>query len=99
MAKTAVVRARMEPELKSHAESILESIGIKPSDAINLFYHQVKKTGGLPFSINNENAALERDEDQRRLDECREGSYIEHDAVDSWLRSIGTDDELPCPTK
>jgi len=99
MAKTAVVRARMEPELKMHAEEIFESVGIKPSEAINMFYHQVEKTGGLPFSINDERAAGELKEDMQRLEDCRAGQYIEHEAVDAWLRSIGTDDELPCPAK
>jgi len=99
MAKTAVVRARMEPELKQHAETILEGIGIKPSEAINMFYQQVEIAGGLPFSPSADRAASELIEDMRRLQECREGQYIEHSPVDAWLRSIGTDDELPCPAK
>jgi len=99
MAKTAVVRARMEPELKLHAEAILESVGIKPSEAINMFYHQVEIAGGLPFTMNDGHASRELGEDMRRLAECQDGRYIEHDAVDAWLRSIGTDDELPCPVK
>jgi len=99
MAKTAVVRARMEPELKMHAEKILESVGIKPSEAINMFYHQVEKAGGLPFSISDERAARELKEDMQRLEDCRAGQYIEHDTVNDWLLSIGTDDELPCPAK
>jgi len=99
MAKTAVVRARMEPELKSHAEAILKSAGIKPSEAINMFYHQVEKAGGLPFAVNDNHAVRELDEDMRRLEECRAGQFIEHESVDVWLRSIGTDDELPCPVK
>jgi len=99
MAKTAVVRARMEPELKIHAETILERVGIKPSEAINMFYHQIEKAGGLPFSVSDERAARELKEDMRRLEDCRAGQYIEHETVDAWLHSIGTDDELPCPAK
>lgn len=99
MAKTAVVRARMDPELKQHAEAILENIGIKPSEAINMFYHQVEKAGGLPFPSTDNRAARELDEDMQRLAECRAGQFVEHNSVDAWLRSIGTDDELPCPAK
>jgi len=100
MARTAVVRARMDPELKVHAEKILESVGIKPSEAINMFYHQVEKTGGLPFSVTDDDrASRELKEDMQRLEACRAGQYVEHDTVDAWLLSIGTDDELPCPAK
>ena len=72
-----------------------------------MFYHQVKKSGGLPFSSSETvtNAATddrttrELNEDMQRLAECRAGQFIEHDPVDAWLRSIGTVDELPCPAK
>jgi addiction module RelB/DinJ family antitoxin len=99
MAKTAVVRARTEPELKEHAEKILEGLGIKPSEAINMFYHQIERTGGLPFEINSNQVTQELNEDMRRLRECRDGYFIEHDTVDTWLQTIGTDDEMPCPIK
>jgi len=99
MAKTATVRARMEPELKQHVEAILERDGIRPSEAINMFYRQVEQADGLPFAANDSRAAGELAEDMRRLAECREGQFIKHEPIDAWLRSIGTDDELPCPAK
>jgi len=89
----------MEPELKQHAEAILERGGLKPSEAINLFYQQVEQAGGLPFAAGESRAIRELDEDMVRLKACRAGEYIEHDAVDAWLRSIGTDDELQCPAE
>ncbi len=99
MAKTAMVRARIEPELKQHAEAILENLGVNPSEAINLLYHQIEQTGTLPFAINNNKAIAELDEDMQHLEACRAGNGIEHTSVDAWLKSIGTDDELPCPVK
>lgn len=51
MAKTAIFRARIEPELKAHAEEILHSLGLSATDAITLFYHQVILHQGLPFDV------------------------------------------------
>ncbi len=51
MAKTAVVRARIEPELKQEAEAILRELGLTPTEAITLFYKQVALRRGLPFSV------------------------------------------------
>jgi len=99
MAKTAVVRARMEPELKEEAERVLERLGIKPSEAINMFYVQLQKTGALPFQQARQRAVDEYQDDMRRLEESRSGNVIAHDSVEAWLRSIGTNDELPCPVK
>lgn len=51
MAKTAVVRARIEPELKSDAEYILRELGLSPTEAVTLFYRQIKLMRGLPFAV------------------------------------------------
>jgi DNA-damage-inducible protein J len=51
MAKTAVVKARIEPELKEEVESILYELGLSPTEAVTLFYRQIKLRNGLPFAV------------------------------------------------
>ena len=51
MAKTAMIRARTEPKLKVEVENILEKLGMTSTEAINLFYAQVKLRKGLPFDV------------------------------------------------
>lgn len=51
MAKTANLYARIEPEVKEQAESILEALGIPVSNAINMFYKQIILQQGLPFDV------------------------------------------------
>ncbi|MCG6154011.1 type II toxin-antitoxin system RelB/DinJ family antitoxin [Leptospira bandrabouensis] len=51
MAKTAMIRARVEDNLKKDVENILERLGLSTSEAINIFYHQIKLTRGIPFAI------------------------------------------------
>ncbi len=51
MSKSAMVRARVEPDLKANAEDIFEKIGISPTQAITMFYKQVEINSGLPFSL------------------------------------------------
>ncbi len=51
MNKTAVVRARIQPELKEDVEAILAPLGLTVSDAISLFLHQIKLRQGLPFVL------------------------------------------------
>lgn len=50
-AKTANLYARIEPEIKEQAESILSSLGIPVSNAINMFYKQIILQRGLPFAV------------------------------------------------
>ena len=51
MAKTANLYARIEPEVKDQAESILEALGIPVSNAINMFYKQIILQRGIPFEM------------------------------------------------
>ena len=44
------IQQRISPVLKRQAEAILEAQGIKPSLAIVMFYTEVKRSGGLPFT-------------------------------------------------
>ncbi|MCM1058484.1 MAG: type II toxin-antitoxin system RelB/DinJ family antitoxin [Firmicutes bacterium] len=51
MAKTANLYARIEPDVKEQAESILSALGIPASNAINMFYKQIILQRGLPFEV------------------------------------------------
>ncbi|MBI1812586.1 type II toxin-antitoxin system RelB/DinJ family antitoxin [Candidatus Peregrinibacteria bacterium] len=44
------IQQRIDPVLQRQAEQILALQGIKPSQAIILFYMEVKRSGGLPFA-------------------------------------------------
>lgn len=43
------IQHRIETNLKNQAEAILEEQGIKPSQAITIFYTEIKRIGGFPF--------------------------------------------------
>ena len=49
--KSAMIRARVDPTLKIEVKGILSQLGLSTSEPINLFYHQVKLTKGLPFAV------------------------------------------------
>ena len=51
MAKSANLYARIEPELKEQAESILAALGIPASNAITMFYKQIILQRGMPFEV------------------------------------------------
>ena len=49
--KSANLYARIEPDVKENAESILSALGISASSAINMFYKQIILQRGLPFEV------------------------------------------------
>jgi DNA-damage-inducible protein J len=60
MAKIATVRARIEPWLKEDVEKLFKKMGISTTEAINLFYRQVKLRNGLPFNVVIPNKTTEK---------------------------------------
>ena len=51
MSKTAMIRARSNPGLKREVERIFRQLGISATEAINIFYRQVKFYKGFPFEV------------------------------------------------
>jgi DNA-damage-inducible protein J len=51
MAKSATVRARIDPYLKAEVENLFKNLGLTTTEAINMFYRQVKLRNGLPFNV------------------------------------------------
>ena len=60
MSKTAMVRARVEPDLKGRAESVFHRLGLNATQAITMFYKQVELRNGLPFDVVVPTAATRR---------------------------------------
>ena len=55
--KTGSFQMRINPEVKSQAESIFAAYGLTLTDAVNIFIQQSINTKGLPFLLSPENGA------------------------------------------
>ena len=49
--KTATLNLRVNPQLKSRAESVLSQLGIPMSTAIDMYLNQIVLIGGIPFAV------------------------------------------------
>ena len=76
MSKSAMLRARLEPELKNHAEAIFHRLGLNATQAITMFYRQVEMRKGLPFNVAVPSATtlrtLEATDEGRDLVVCKD---------------------------
>ena len=53
---SAVVRSRIEPQLKKRAEKVMRAMGLGMSDGIRLFLTHTVQHKALPFAIKTPNA-------------------------------------------
>lgn len=60
MQKNATARTRIEPHLKREVEAIFHVLGLTTSQAITLFFKQVKLNKGLPFAIKIPNKTTQK---------------------------------------
>lgn len=51
MPKTTMIHARLPIDLKEEVAQILKDIGLSATEAITLFYTQVRMHKGLPFLV------------------------------------------------
>ncbi len=72
--KNAIINARIESDLKVDVEAILKNLGMTATQAINIFYQQVKLNNGLPFEVKIPNK-----ETQKAIEDARAG--INGDAI------------------
>lgn len=79
MSRTTTVRARIEPRLKSDVEKLLHRLGMSTTEAITVFYNQIRLRHGLPFPVEVPNAttrktfeATDRGEDLHSYDSLDE---------------------------
>ena len=83
-----MIHARMEPELKQDVESIFRALGMTTTEAVTLFYKQVKMRQGLPFPVevpDEELDAWQREEIKKGLEEMKAGNLVDHaDVVKRW---------------
>lgn len=67
--EAAHVHVRIDADTKAKAESILQELGLTPSQAVKLLYRQIISNRGIPFTVNlpnDETIATFKDTDKGR---------------------------------
>jgi len=84
MAKTAMTHARLTPEVKRQAETILKELGISISTAQEVFYRQIIANQGLPFDLRLPNAKT-----IQAMEEARQGKGKKYSSVKELWNDLG----------
>jgi DNA-damage-inducible protein J len=81
--KTAVVHARIEPQIKRQAEGVLHDLGLSPTEAIRIFYRLITLRRGLPFAV-----AMPNERTATTLEKSRRGEEVEEiESLDAMFES------------
>ena len=60
--ESILLRARVPARRLKKAEKILDRLGLKPSDAVNMLFAQIEMRNGVPFDLTTEPRLLSSDE-------------------------------------
>jgi DNA-damage-inducible protein J len=83
MASNAVVRARIDGQIKEEASIVLASIGLTVSDAVRLMMTRIAKEKALPFE-----PLVPNDETIAAMKQARAGNVDSFDNVDSLMDDL-----------
>jgi len=68
--KTTIINAQVKPELKNEVEEILSQLGLTTTQAITMFFEQIKLKQGISFELNipNDETVASMEEAQANRD-------------------------------
>ena len=90
MAKTAIIRARTEPKIKADAERVFRKLGMTSTEAITMFYTQVRLHNGLPFPVEIPNAVT-----RQTFEKTDRGEDLhDYPSLDDFFEEMGAPDWL-----
>lgn len=87
MAANAVVRARIDGNIKEEATAVLAAIGLTPSDAFRILMTRVAREKALPFEPLIPNA-----ESIEAMKEARKGKLKSFSSVDDLMTDLNAED-------
>lgn len=87
MATNAVVRARIDRQIKEEASVVLAAMGLTVSDAFRIMLTRVAREKALPFEPLVPNA-----ETIEAMKEARQGKLSSSDSVDELMADLNADD-------
>ncbi len=70
--KDALINARIESDLKQDVEQILKQLGLSATQAITMYYQQIRLNKGLPFEVK-----LPNEKTQKAIEESRKGMNVD----------------------
>jgi len=81
--KTAIINARVKPDLKVEVEQILSNLGITTTQAITMYFEQIKMNKGIPFQLK-----IPNDETIQAMKDARANKNMEEVTVDQLKKSL-----------
>jgi DNA-damage-inducible protein J len=87
MAANAVVRARIDENIKEEATAVLAAMGLTPSDAFRILMTRVAREKALPFE-----PLVPNKETIEAMKEARKGKLKSFTSVDDLMADLNADD-------
>ncbi len=81
--KTAIINARVKPDLKNEVEQILSRLGITTTQAITMYFEQIKMNKGIPFQVK-----IPNDETVQAMKDARANRDMEEVTIDQLKQSL-----------
>ena len=83
-----MIHARLPIDLKEDVTAILKKIGLSATEAITLFYSQVRLHKGIPFAVKIPNKTT-----LKAMKEADEGKTMDFNSFDEMMKYLNNEDK------
>ena len=80
---TTTINTRIDSKVKEQATKILDSLGMRPSTAISLFFKQIVLHRGIPFDIRLPNKLT-----MQAIEELESGKGVRFNSAEELLKDL-----------
>lgn len=91
MSRTTMIHARLPIDLKEDVARILKKIGLSATEAITLFYSQVRLQNGIPFPVKIPNKTT-----LKAMKDADDGKTIDFNSFEEMMKYLKDDEDEKC---
>lgn len=91
--KSSSIHLRIEPKVKEQVETILETLGMTTTEAINIYLKQIIINSGIPFEIKTKKFSdemLEAIQEAKEMEKHPE-KYKKYHSVDELMEDLDSE--------
>lgn len=85
---------RVNDDIKKEVTPILEKLGLSLGDAVNIYLHQIKLTGGIPFELKIPEYSDEMKKALKEADEIEKNpsKYPSYNSANELIKELDKDE-------
>jgi DNA-damage-inducible protein J len=86
MTKTATVQFRINQNTKDEVEKVVQSLGITLSEAVSMYFEQIKSTKSIPLTLDLNHSILLTEKEEEEVQKSLASGWAKNESIANLLK-------------